>query len=121
MVLCICAEMISVILFILTSIGSGGLWDRYEKYYYFTSPISHKKIIAEEWSWLQGGGVNFYETVNEKQIHCIGRISTDDGFRPLSNNAYSLKWSENEVNINYSFRGSGINEAWMTETFKLTK
>jgi|GEM_PF-4907725 len=119
-ILCMCAEIIVGILFILTSSGSGGLWDTGDKYYYFASPINSKKVVAEEWSWLQGGGINFYETINEKQIHCIGGISTDDGFKPIENNAYSLKWSDNEININYSFGGGGPNEQWLTKTFKFS-
>lgn len=77
-------------------------------------------MVAEEWSWLQGSGVNFYEPIDEKKLHRIGYILTDDGYRPLKDNSYSLKWSENEVTNNFSIRDSGQETVWKTETLKFS-
>lgn len=119
MILCIGIAIIMVFSSIFIYLVFTGTGDREERYYYFTSPITGKDIIAEEWSWLLGGGVNFYETINDKHVHLIGNIPTDNGYRPLENNAYSLKWSENDFTIDFSFRDSGPNELWKTETLKL--
>jgi hypothetical protein len=119
-ILCIGIGIITVFLSIFISLVFTGSGDSDESYYYFTSPITGDVIIAEEWSWLLGGGVNFYEKSNEKQVHLIGSISTDNGYRPLADNAYSLEWNPNEVTISYSYRGSGRKELWKVETLKFT-
>lgn len=120
MILCFCIGIITIFLSFFIYLLFSGSGDRSERYYNFTSPITGTTMVAEEWSWLQGGGVNFYESIDEEKMHRIGYISTDEGYRPLEDNSYSLKWSENEVTIYFSFRGRGQDEAWQTETLKFS-
>ncbi len=66
-------------------------------YYNFTSPDGEYTVIAGEWSWLQGGGVNFYERINPMFVKRIGSFSTDDGYGPIKNGDYSVQWVGNEM------------------------
>lgn len=119
-ILCFGIGSITIFLSFIIYLSFSDSGDRSERYYNFTSPINGRTMVAEEWSWLQGGGVNFYEPIDEGRVHRIGYISTDDGYRPLEDNSYSLKWSEYEVTIHFSFRGRGQDEAWQTETLKFS-
>ena len=81
----------------LYCIGISGFLSRPYTYYDFTSPDEKYTVIAGEWSWLLGGGVNFYERTNPFFVKRIGNFSTDDGYEPIKNNDYSVKWLENEM------------------------
>lgn len=119
-ILCFSIGIITFFLSFFIYLLFSGSGDRSEHYYNFSSPINGRTMVAEEWSWLQGGGVNFYEPLDEEKMHRIGYISTDDGYRPLKDNSYSFKWSENEVTISYSYRGNGKSEVWKTDTIKFS-
>lgn len=91
---------------LLISIFSGGLWEADKSYFEYKSPYN-KTIIVEECSLLLGGWSNVYQKINSNIICRLnGNISTDDGYRPFSNNDFNLEWSINSVNITYGF-GSG--------------
>lgn len=89
-----------------------------KKYFYFKNPDKTRTLVVEECSWLLAGSSNFYERKYGIFIKYTGEsISTDDGFRPFSNNAYKLEWIDNSIaNVRYDF-GSGGH--WKSETTKL--
>lgn len=88
----------------------------YSEYRYFTfkSPNKLNTLVVEEKTFLLSGWSDVYEKkygIFIKQID--GEISTDDGFRPFSNEAYKLQWiDENTVIVNYSFGSEGV---WKSE------
>ncbi len=69
------------------------------EYYKFISPDGAHTVIAEEWSYLLGGGVVFYERVNPLLVTYRENFSTDDGFRAISSGDYSVEWNENAMSI----------------------
>jgi len=83
-----------------------------DKYFYFTSPYEHSKrvLIAEESAILFSGSSSFYERKYVIFIKPInGYITTDDGFRPFSCDAFTLKWlDENSVQLDYSYGSNFI-------------
>ncbi len=81
----------------LYCIGISGFFSRPYTYYDFTSPDGKYSIIAGEWSWLQGGGINFYGRTNPVFVKRIGNFSTDDGYEPIKNNDYSVQWDGNKM------------------------
>lgn len=90
----ICFAVSGVMLY---CIGVSGFFSRPYTYYDFTSPDGKYTVIAGEWSWLLGGGVNFYERINSLFVKRIGSFSTDDGYEPIKNNDYSVQWDENQM------------------------
>lgn len=78
-------------------VGVSGFFSRPYTYYDFTSPDGEYTVIAGEWSWLLGGGVNFFERTNLLFVKRIGSFSTDDGYEPIKNNEYSVDWDENKM------------------------
>lgn len=64
-------------------------------YYDFISPDGEHTVVAEEWSYLLGGGVNFYERINPLFVVCKEIFSTDDGYRAISSGDYSVEWNKN--------------------------
>ncbi len=79
----------------LYCIGVSGFFSRPYTYYDFTSPDGKYTVIAGEWSWLLGGGINFYERTNPLFVKRIGSFSTDDGYEPIKNGDYSSEWNGN--------------------------
>lgn len=69
------------------------------EYYEFSSPDGAHTVVAEEWSYLLGGGVVFYERVNPLAVTYREDFSTDDGYRAISSGDYSVKWEENVMSI----------------------
>lgn len=63
------------------------------KYYEFVSPDKQHTVVAEEWSYLQGGGVNFHERVNPLFVIRKESFSTDDGYRAIDSGDYAVEWS----------------------------
>lgn len=82
------------------------------KYFYFYSPYEHinRVLIAEEKAFLLAGNISFYERKYGIFIKPLNKyIRTDDGYRPFSNNAVTLKWlDENSVQLDYKFGSEGI-------------
>ena len=81
----------------LCCVGISSFFSSPYTYYDFTSPDGQHTVIAGEWSWLQGGGVNFYERTNLMFVRRIGNFSTDDGYEPINNGDYSVVWNDNEM------------------------
>lgn len=90
-------------------VGISAFFSRPYTYYDFVSPDGKYSVIAGEWSWLQGGGVNFYERTNPFLIKEIDSISTDDGYEPIKRNDYSVKWDENRMEFTAN-NGNGYYE-----------
>lgn len=88
------------------------------KYFYFKNPDKARTLVVEECSWLLSGGSNFYERKYGIFIKYTGdSILTDDGFRPFSNNAYNLKWTnDSTAQLNYDFGSGGY---WSSEKITL--
>lgn len=76
-------------------------------YYEFTSPDGKYTVIAEEWSYLLGGGVNFYERINPLLVMQKEDFTTDDGYRAISSGDYSVEWNENVMDFTVQ-NGNGI-------------
>lgn len=87
------------------------------EYYKFTSPDGKHSVIAEEWSFLLGGGVNFYERENVFFVKEKGSFSTDDGYRVIAAENYSVEWNENV----FTFSGSNGNGVYDTIEIKLSE
>ena len=68
-----------------------------ETYYTFYSPDRRYSVIAEEWSWLLGGSVTLYERTSPFLVEQKAVLITDDGFRPISADAYEIQWEDNVV------------------------
>ena len=68
-----------------------------ETYYTFYSPDRRYSVVAEEWSWLLGGSVTLYERTSPFLVEEKARLITDDGFRPISADAYEIQWDDNVV------------------------
>lgn len=81
----------------LCCVGISSFLSNTYTYYDFTSPDGKHTVIAGEWSWLQGGGVSFYERTNLIFVERIGNFSTDDGYEPIKNGDYSVVWNDNEM------------------------
>ena len=69
------------------------------EYYNFSSPDAAHTVVAEEWSYLLGGGVVFYERINPMVVTYREDFSTDDGYRAISSGDYSVEWDGNVMSI----------------------
>lgn len=77
----------AIVYFALTSAA----FNRSCDYYEFTSPDGKYTVIAEEWSYLLGGGVKFYERINPLLVMQKESFSTDDGYRAINSGDYSVE------------------------------
>lgn len=78
-------------------IGISAFFSNSYTFYDFNSPDGKYTVIAGEWSWLQGGGIDFYERTNLLFVKKAGSFSTDDGFEPIKRNDYFVEWDENKM------------------------
>lgn len=85
-----------------------------DKYYTFNSPDGNYHLIAKEWSFLLGGGVHLYEEKNPVFLKQLGQVGTDDGFRAIEHNAYSIEWDDNKVTFTVSM-GNGYDDSTTVE------
>lgn len=67
------------------------------KYYEFVSPDKQHTVVAEEWSYLLGGGVNFYERINPLFVIRKESFSTDDGYKAIHSGYYTVEWHGNTM------------------------
>ncbi len=81
----------------LCCVGISSFLSRPYDYYDFTSPDGKYTAIAGEWSWLHGGGINFYERINPVFVKQIGSFNTEDGYTPISKGDYSVEWNKNAM------------------------
>lgn len=88
------------------------------KYFAFDSPSKNRTLIVEEKSILLFGNSSFYERKFGVFIKSLDKsISTDDGFRPFSNNKYEIEWiDDTTVKLKYDFGSMGI---WKSEIIHL--
>ena len=70
-----------------------------ETYYTFYSPDGRYSVVVEEWSWLVGGSVTLYERTSPFLVEFKENMITDDGFRPISADAYEIQWDDNIVTL----------------------
>jgi len=79
-----------------------------KRYFYFTSPDGSNTLVVEEKSFLLAGGSSFYQRNNHILVNELNEfITTDDGYRPFSDNHYEVKWLDNKtVELHYDY-GSG--------------
>lgn len=69
-----------------------------KRYFYFEAPNKSHTLVIEEDSILLLGQSKFYERKGLIFIKDLkSQITTDDGYRPFSNNHYDLKWIDNNV------------------------
>lgn len=87
------------------------------EYYNFTSPDGNHTVIAEEWSLLLDGGVNFYERENSFLVIRKENFNTDDGYRIISSGNYSVEWNENIM----AFTGNNGNGVFKTVEIELNQ
>lgn len=82
---------------------------RENRYYEFSSPDENYTVVANEWSFLQGGGVYFYKRVNPLFIEYLPKayISTDDGYQALNKGDYEIEWNNNVMTVTLN-NGNGI-------------
>lgn len=64
-------------------------------YYEFMSPDKQHSVIANEWSYLMGGGIDFYERINPLFVKSKGSLTVDDGVNIIKTNGYSVEWQNN--------------------------
>lgn len=102
---------------ILSYALSSGILTADNEYYKFTSPDKEYSVIAEEWSFLLGGGVVFYERENAFLVIEKESFNTDDGYRVISAGNYSVEWNENIM----AFTGSNGNNIYKTVEIELSK
>ena len=81
----------------LCCVGISSFFSSPYTYYDFSSPDGKYTVIAGEWSWLLGGGVDFYERENLIFVKRLGSFLTDDGYEPIKNGDYSVEWNGNKM------------------------
>lgn len=103
--------MIPIIILVYVALFSG------YKYFTFKSPGKNNTLVIEEKTFLLSGWSDVYEKKHGIFIKQIdGVISTDDGFRPFSNDSYKLQWKDEDTAIiNYSF---GSEDVWKMEIIR---
>ena len=84
-------------------------FDGTEEYHSFTSPDGIHTIVIMENVSLISGQVVLYERINPFLINPKGRITTDDGYRPVCAGKYSLVWQGDTVILSVA-NGTGGNE-----------
>ncbi|MBR4858959.1 MAG: hypothetical protein IKU08_07220 [Clostridia bacterium] len=84
------------------------IYSRQPEYEYFkiVSDDKQHEIIIKEGSYLLSGAGAFYEKTSPITMVKIGEYSTDDGYRPFSDNRYEIDWNENGFEVTYSFDSS---------------
>lgn len=102
--------LISAVLSVLVMAEVGFEYSRQPEYEYFQvlSDDGEHEIIIKEGSFLLLGTGSFYEKISPITMVKLGDYSTDDGYRPFTDNNYEIEWYEDAFEVNYSFNGDGI-------------
>lgn len=93
-----------IILFVLNCLNF--LFIINDERFYFESPAKTNTLIVQEHSVLNSTWIDCYEKkyVIFKKKLSDSSMTTDDAYRPFSNNDFDLKWiNENAVIIKYGF------------------
>ena len=88
--------------------------DLENKYYKFYSPDKKYCIIAYEWAFLLGGGVEIYEPSNVLLARKVAQLGADDGYRFIKHHNYSIEWDKNIVTFTVG-SGSGYKDTVIIE------
>lgn len=86
-------------------------------YYEFVSPDKQYSVIANEWSYLMGGGINFYERINPLFVQEKESLTVDDGVNIINAKAYSVEWQNNAMTFTFS-NGSAQSKSVTVELSK---
>ena len=82
----------------------------YATYFEYTSDDKKHNIVVNEGSFLLSGYGDIYEKTSFCTMQKVGGYTTDDGFRPFSNDAFYFVWNENDFELYHSFFGSKSEE-----------
>lgn len=90
---------ISVIFFMIVAYAFSPV----NTYFEYTSDDQQHEIIVNEKSFLLGGWGDIYEKTSFCTMKRVGQYSTDDGFRPFTNNAFFFVWNEENFELHYDY------------------
>ena len=84
------------------------------KYHEFSSPDKRYTLIVRESSFLLLSEISLYERKNPFFIEKIknSNVGTDDGYTPISQGSYWIKWNKNTVTL--AIDGNWNNQSWTT-------
>lgn len=71
-------------------------------YFEYTSDDKEHNIVVEERAFLLAGGGKIYEKTSFCTMKKVGEYTTDDGFRPFSQNAFFFIWNENDFELHHA-------------------
>lgn len=102
--------LVSIIVSVLLMTEVGFAYSRQPDYEYFevVSDDGKHEIIIKEGSFLLLGEGAFYEKTSPITMVKVGEYSSDDGYRPFTDNRYEIEWNEDGFEVSYSFSGGGI-------------
>ncbi len=102
--------LMSAVLSVLVMAEVGFEYSRQPEYEYFQvlSDDGKHEIIIKEGSFLLLGAGSFYEKTSPVTMVKLGDYSTDDGYRPFTDNRYEIEWYEDGFEVSYSFMGGGV-------------
>lgn len=72
-------------------------------YFEFYSDDREHHIVVKEKSFLLAGYGDIYEVIAPGVMTPIGEYTTDDGYRPFSDNKYSFEWHKDGCVLTYYF------------------
>ncbi len=72
-------------------------------YFEYTSDDAKHDIVVNERDFLLAGYGDIYEKTSFFTMKRVGGYTTDDGFRPFSNNAFYFVWNEKDFELHYAF------------------
>ena len=79
-------------------------------YFEYTSDDKKHTIVVNEGSFILWGCGDIYEKTSFCTMQKVGDYTTDDGFRPFTNDAFYFVWNENDFELHHSFYGSKSKE-----------
>lgn len=79
------------------------------KYFEYTSDDGQHTIVVSEQSFLFDGHGYIYEKTSFCTMEKVGTYSTDDGYRPFTNDTFFFVWNEENFELHYYF-GNGLVE-----------
>ena len=79
-------------------------------YFEYTSDDKKHNIVVNEGSFLLSGYGDIYEKTSFCTMKKVGDYTTDDGFRPFTEDAFYFVWNENDFELHHSFFGSKSEE-----------